>query len=252
MNCSDVVNQLPELLYGELEGQDLQAVERHLADCAACMAEYTSLRRTMELLDRWPAVESNLDVRSMMRRLGSLPGRQQNLPGPWRQTWRPALLGAAATLLLLVSVVGLGANIRFAEGRLAITFPRQPIPNRPETNMSEFVLVLHEDPRKFVDLPPDRLGEVIAEYSGWAADIGQKGHLINGHKLVDDGGRILTRANGEVKVAMGDPLGAAESIGGFFQIKAQSYDQAVEITKTCPHLKYGGRIELRQIQTTAQ
>ena len=39
-------------------------------------------------------------------------------------------------------------------------------------------------------------------------------------------------------------------IGGLFTIKAADYDEAVEISKECPHLKYGGRVELREIEPT--
>jgi hypothetical protein len=39
-------------------------------------------------------------------------------------------------------------------------------------------------------------------------------------------------------------------IGGLFAIKADDYEKAVEIARECPHLKYGGRIELREIEPT--
>ena len=36
-------------------------------------------------------------------------------------------------------------------------------------------------------------------------------------------------------------------MGGFFLIQAADYDEAVEITKDCPHLVYSGRVELREV-----
>ena len=36
-------------------------------------------------------------------------------------------------------------------------------------------------------------------------------------------------------------------MGGFFIVKASDYSEAVEISESCPHLGYGGTIELRQI-----
>jgi hypothetical protein len=38
-----------------------------------------------------------------------------------------------------------------------------------------------------------------------------------------------------------------EAIGGFFIIQADSFEQAVEITKGCPCLEYGQTIEVRAI-----
>jgi len=43
---------------------------------------------------------------------------------------------------------------------------------------------------------------------------------------------------------------AAEVIGGYFAVSADSYDDAVKLAAECPHLKYGGRIELREIEPT--
>ena len=38
-----------------------------------------------------------------------------------------------------------------------------------------------------------------------------------------------------------------EVLGGFFIIAAASYDEAVEIAKTSPHVKYGASTHVRQI-----
>ena len=40
---------------------------------------------------------------------------------------------------------------------------------------------------------------------------------------------------------------AKEIVGGYFMVKAADYEEAVTLSKTCPHLRYGGRIELREI-----
>jgi hypothetical protein len=38
-----------------------------------------------------------------------------------------------------------------------------------------------------------------------------------------------------------------EIVGGFFTVVAADYDEACTIAADCPHLKYGGRIEVRMI-----
>jgi hypothetical protein len=43
---------------------------------------------------------------------------------------------------------------------------------------------------------------------------------------------------------------ATEVIGGYFVISAADYAEAIEISRDCPHLRYGGRIELREIEST--
>jgi hypothetical protein len=39
------------------------------------------------------------------------------------------------------------------------------------------------------------------------------------------------------------------AIGGYFLIRARDYQQAVSIAENCPHLRYGGTIEIRQIDS---
>ena len=38
-----------------------------------------------------------------------------------------------------------------------------------------------------------------------------------------------------------------ELLGGFYLIAAADYGEACRIAESCPHLKYGGGIEIRQI-----
>ena len=38
-----------------------------------------------------------------------------------------------------------------------------------------------------------------------------------------------------------------ELVGGYYVIEAADYAEAIEIAKTSPHLRFGGRIEVREI-----
>ncbi len=51
----------------------------------------------------------------------------------------------------------------------------------------------------------------------------------------------------EVLVTDGPFAEAKEVIGGYYIVNAASYDEAVELAKLGPHLRYHGRIEIRQI-----
>ncbi len=113
--------------------------------------------------------------------------------------------------------------------------------------MAEFMLLLHENPQGFAQLSPQEIQNVIGEYGAWRERIAGEGRLAGGNKLRDEGGRWLTGDNGDVRVVDGPFSEAKEVIGGYFMIKAADYDEAVEISRGCPHLRYGGRIELREI-----
>jgi hypothetical protein len=113
--------------------------------------------------------------------------------------------------------------------------------------MAEFMLLLHENPQGFAELSPKEIQNAVGEYSAWREQIAGKGRLTGGNKLRDEGGRWLTSDAGDVRVVDGPFSEAKEVIGGYFMIKAADYDEAVEISRGCPHLCYGGRIELREV-----
>ena len=114
--------------------------------------------------------------------------------------------------------------------------------------MAQFMLLLHEHPEiESESASPEQIQSIIAEYVAWREGLAAKNQLIGGEKLADEGGRILRRVDGKVQVTDGPYAEAKEIMGGYFAIEAQDYSAAVEIAQSCPHLKYGSRIELRQI-----
>lgn len=113
--------------------------------------------------------------------------------------------------------------------------------------MDGFMLLLHDTITEWEDVSPEEMQKVIAEYVAWRNEIEARGRLIGGQKLTDEAGRHLTLDDGEIRVTDGPYAEAKEMLGGYFAIKAADYNEAVEMSKTCPHLKYGGRIEIRKI-----
>lgn len=75
----------------------------------------------------------------------------------------------------------------------------------------------------------------------------QEGRLLQGEKLRDDGGRRLKQQGGQVLVSDGPYAEVKDVVGGFFILSAESYDAAVALARTCPHLRYG-EVELRAIE----
>ena len=113
--------------------------------------------------------------------------------------------------------------------------------------MNEYILFLYDCPADFADTTPEQMQGIIEEYSAWAQKLGAEGKHLGGQKLADEGGRILNCASGDVTVTDGPYSEAKEVIGGFMKILAPSYDEAVAIARTCPHARYGARIEVRQV-----
>lgn len=116
--------------------------------------------------------------------------------------------------------------------------------------MAEYMMLLHESTTGFADLSAEDIQQIIGEYIAWKNTIAADGKLAGGKKLKDEGGKHLTMNGGGLRVTDGPFAEAKEVIGGYFAILADNYDEAVKTAQTCPHLKYGGRIELREVEPT--
>lgn len=109
------------------------------------------------------------------------------------------------------------------------------------------MLLLHSQTGGMSDISADEIQNIIGEYVAWRNRIAEQGRLIGGEKLANEGGRHIKAESGSIRVTDGPYTEVKEALGGFFAINANDYDEAVEISKGCPHLKYGGWIELREI-----
>jgi hypothetical protein len=91
MECTNVRDELIEVLYGEAAPDAARRVEEHCAGCAVCREELNGLRRLRQDLPAWKVPETR---RTLFRRPAVM------------SRWLPAAV-AAALLLSLGGVVGL-------------------------------------------------------------------------------------------------------------------------------------------------
>jgi hypothetical protein len=84
-------------------------------------------------------------------------------------------------------------------------------------------------------------------YMGWADRMRAEGRLKGGDKLTGDPGKVMRPGDGRVTVTDGPYAESKEILGGYFMISAKDYDDACRVAESCPHLGYGGRIEVRQV-----
>jgi hypothetical protein len=112
--------------------------------------------------------------------------------------------------------------------------------------MAKFMLILHETPGNFAHLTPEELQRTVEKYIAWAGKLKESGKVAGSNKLMEEGGRIVTRRRGELNVVDGPYSEAKEVVGGYFVVQAADYDEAVRLLRDCPHLEFG-RIEVRQV-----
>ena len=110
--------------------------------------------------------------------------------------------------------------------------------------MNEFLIVIHRDLiSKHPSPSPEQIKEAAKPYQDWIAGIAGENKLAAPVKRWDVDGRVVSTAK---NVHKGPYAEGKESIGGLFVVKANSYDEAVEIAKGCPIIKYGAIVEVRQ------
>ncbi len=156
--------------------------------------------------------------------------RSQGLLASPRSWNRIPVLAAAVVILFLGGAGGyfLGSDQK-----------EKPI----QSQLPKYILLLHETPD-----PAEDTQAMIAEYGNWALSIRGDVEYVSGEKLKTSG-RILSK-KGDVRVTEGVLTNDTMNLAGFFIIAAKDYEAAVRIAADCPHLKYGGVIELREIDPT--
>jgi hypothetical protein len=113
--------------------------------------------------------------------------------------------------------------------------------------MPDFILLLNRPAGAPPALPPEQAAAVTKEYMDWGDRLRAEGRLKAGEKLTFDAGRVMRASGGRVTVTDGPYAESKELLGGFFLITARDYNEACRIAESCPHFKYGGSIEVRQI-----
>jgi len=101
-----------------------------------------------------------------------------------------------------------------------------------------YVLLLREDAAFHV--PPGGEEALVAEYRDWALRLRRERRLLSGEEL-DPAALLLPRVASPPEEAR---------VTGFFVILAGDDSEALAIAKTCPHVLYGGKIEVRRIHPT--
>ena len=113
--------------------------------------------------------------------------------------------------------------------------------------MPKYLLLLHDNPGTFANLSPEQMQKVIEKYVAWGKKLREAGIIEASNKLTDEPGKVVRRKDGEIRVTDGPYSETKEVLGGYYLIAARDYAQAVELTRDCPQLEYGGTIEIRQV-----
>jgi len=94
-------------------------------------------------------------------------------------------------------------------------------------------------------LSPEQMQQVADNWMAWFNRLKDGGKAIAGNPLEPEG-KIVSGKNGRV-VSDGPFAESKETIGGYFLLKVNTFDEAVAIAQECPGLSYGIRVEVRPV-----
>ena len=112
--------------------------------------------------------------------------------------------------------------------------------------MPKFMLFVHHTPGEYHKLSSDQIQQRIQRYREWLEGIRDSGRYVVSDKLMEDGGKIVSRESEGVMVVDGPYSESKEVVGGFFTIRAKDYDEALSIARESPFLE-SGPIAVRQV-----
>ena len=108
--------------------------------------------------------------------------------------------------------------------------------------MQKYLLILFDDNANYEAMTPEDYQKEIELHGQWIQELGD--HYDSGEALEEPAKTIHGKEN---LVTDGPYIEAKEIVGGFYVIKANSLEEATNLAKGCPTLRFGGAVEVRPV-----
>ncbi len=111
--------------------------------------------------------------------------------------------------------------------------------------MKEFLLVFRRDAQSREAQPsPEQIQAMMKPWQDWMGSMAAQNKLVSSGNQLNEDGRIVKPGK---LVTNGPYVETKEAIGGYIIIRANSLDEAAELSKDCPILNMGGNVEVRML-----
>ena len=110
--------------------------------------------------------------------------------------------------------------------------------------MKDFLFVYRNDYKNQPVGSPEEMQAVTKKWMDWIGGIAAQGKLAAQGNRLGSEGRVVRPGN---VVTDGPYTEIKELIGGYSIVKAENFDEAVEMAKGCPIFPFGGNVEVRDI-----
>ena len=146
-----------------------------------------------------------------------------------KRRWPGMVWGLAAAAGLALFALGVAFGSRRA--------PESSAPQAPA--MTRYVLFLYDAPEE-TTLSAAEMAARVSEYRDWAIGLRRAGSDITGEKLAPE----------SLDLGAAGAAAGPFPLGGYFVFSAKDPAAALEIARSCPHIRHGGRAALRPIEET--
>jgi len=110
--------------------------------------------------------------------------------------------------------------------------------------MKEFILLFRNASSNAPQLTPEQMKEISKPWQDWMGSLAAQNKIVNiGARLANEGATVKP----EDVVTDGPYAEIKEILLGFTIIKADTLEEAIELSKGCPVLAMGGNVEVRPI-----
>lgn len=110
--------------------------------------------------------------------------------------------------------------------------------------MKDFLFVFRTDYSTMPVGTPEEQQAMTKRWMDWMGGIAAQNKLGDRGNRLNLSGKVV---RGKNVITNGPYTEIKESIGGYTLVKADSYDDAIELAKGCPILTIGGNVEVREI-----
>ena len=112
----------------------------------------------------------------------------------------------------------------------------------------KYLCLIYDEEAKMANMSEADANAFMGEYFAFTEAVKKSGHYVAGEALkpVNTATTVRMR-NGKMSTTDGPFAETKDVVAGYFLILADSYEDAVECSKDCPHLDFG-TIEIRRIQ----
>lgn len=110
---------------------------------------------------------------------------------------------------------------------------------------NSYLLLFRENsPEVYKVMSSEQRQTLMNQWNSWYDGLEASGKVQHGHPLEPDGRVVASRGD---RLVDGPFVESKEAIGGYFFLSVADLEEATEIAKQCPSLKYGLSVEVRPV-----